>query len=172
MDKIKNYVLATAGLLILGGAVQFVRPLQADPPAKDVNVVNTSANPVPVVVQNGDADETMIITLAENLTSGPIEFDAVDVSGFRFVTFLAISGSRVELRFRFSTQAGKFSDAIPKTGISTCFLTIDQAAGCNQSTPLQLSRIAGPFLLVQILNTPEPVIDITLQVFRGYTEFS
>ena len=29
MGKIMNYLLATAGLVILGGAVQFVRPLQA-----------------------------------------------------------------------------------------------------------------------------------------------
>ena len=54
MSKLKNYVLATAGLVILGGAVHFVLPLQAAPPTKDVNVVNT---PLLVVVENGD--ETM-----------------------------------------------------------------------------------------------------------------
>jgi len=61
MDKLKNYLLATAGLLILAGAVQFVRPLQAEPLAKDVNVVNTAANPVPVVVQKGIIDIVEII---------------------------------------------------------------------------------------------------------------
>jgi len=30
MGKLKNYVLATAGLVILGGAFQFVMPLQAN----------------------------------------------------------------------------------------------------------------------------------------------
>ena len=54
MGKVKNYLLATTGLVILGGAVHFVMPLQAAPPAKDVNVVNMAANPVPVVVQNGN----------------------------------------------------------------------------------------------------------------------
>jgi len=77
MGKLKNYVLATAGLLILGGTVHFVSPLQADPPARDVNIVNT---PVPVVVENGD--ETMVITIAEDFDSGSIELDAVDVGGF------------------------------------------------------------------------------------------
>ena len=48
MSRFKNYLLATAGLMILGGAVQFVIPLQAASPAKDVNVVNT---PLLVVVQ-------------------------------------------------------------------------------------------------------------------------
>ena len=56
MIRLKNYVLATAGLVILGGAVQLVKPLQAKPP-----------------------DETMVITIAEDVTQVElIEFDAVD----------------------------------------------------------------------------------------------
>ncbi len=47
MGKLKYYLLATAGLVIIGSAVHFVRPLQADPLAKDVNITNT---PLPVVV--------------------------------------------------------------------------------------------------------------------------
>ena len=58
MSKLKTYLLATAGLVILGGVVQFVRPLQADPLEKDVNVANT---PLPVVVENGILDIVEII---------------------------------------------------------------------------------------------------------------
>ena len=45
MGKLRHYLLATAGLVIIGSAVHFVRPLQADPLAKDVNITNT---PLPV----------------------------------------------------------------------------------------------------------------------------
>jgi len=97
MGRLKNYLLATAGLVILDGAVQFVRPLQADPTARDVNIVNT---PVPVVVENGDADETMVITIAQDLTiGGPIDFDAVDMSGFRFVSFHGTSANDIAFQF-------------------------------------------------------------------------
>ena len=87
MGKLKNYLLATAGLVILGGAFHFVMPLQAVPP------------PFP--------PETMVITLAEDLTTAAItEFDAVDVSGFRFVSFLA-KGNFVgeQLQFRFLSES-------------------------------------------------------------------
>ncbi len=141
MGRFRNYVSAAAGLVILAGAFTVFGPFvdqgQADPRVKSVNVVNTplpvtgilagdvrvtntTAEPVPVEVQNGNVDETIIITLAENLeTATPTEFDAVDTSGFRFVTFLASGNFRGEtLRYSFSTQAGKFSDAIPKTKFS------------------------------------------------------
>ena len=102
MDRIKNYMLGTACLIILFGAVHLVSPLQADPVARDVNIVNT---PVPVVVENGD--ETMVITLADDLTTAAVtEFDAVDTSGFRFVSFLA-KGNFVgeQLQFRFLSES-------------------------------------------------------------------
>ena len=70
MDRFRNYITAVAGLVILAGAFTVIGPYvdqgQADPTVKDVNVVNTplpvtgdvlvtntSANPLPVVVQNG-----------------------------------------------------------------------------------------------------------------------
>ena len=57
MDKFRNYVFAVAGFVILVGTFTVIGPYvdqgQADPPVKDVIVVNTAANPVPVVVQNG-----------------------------------------------------------------------------------------------------------------------
>ena len=56
MDKFKQYLLATAGLVILVGGFTLLGPAvpqgQAVPPAKDVNVVNDANNPVPVIVQN------------------------------------------------------------------------------------------------------------------------
>jgi len=72
MDRLKNYLLATACLVILVGAFTLIGgPLvqqgQALPPARDVTVVNI---PLPVVVQNGAADGNMVITLAENLPIG------------------------------------------------------------------------------------------------------
>ncbi len=105
MKRFNNYLLAMAGLVILGGVIQFVMPLQAAPRAKD-------------------GDETMVITLAEDLTEeAPIEFDAVDTSGFKFVSFHVKTTSTGALRFRFSTQAGKFDDAIPKTNSRICNLS-------------------------------------------------
>ena len=102
MKRFNNYLLAIAGLVVFGGAVQFVIPLQAAPPAKDVNVVNT---PLSVVVENGDGDATMVITLGEDLNA-TVEFPAVDVSGFRFVSFLA-KGNFVgeQLQFRFLSES-------------------------------------------------------------------
>ena len=94
----------------------------------------------------------MVITLAEDLTTAALtEFDAVDTSGFRFVSFLAkgnFVGEPVD--FRFSTQAGKFSDDIPKSLGGSCTLT-DGAAQCfNPTGSANLHRIAGPFLLVKL----------------------
>ncbi len=128
----------------------------------DVLVTNTAAEPIPVEVQNGDADETIVITLAENLTtSNPIDFDAVDTSGFRFVTF-HVKASGGGLRFLFSTQAGKFGDFIPKTTSGKCNLGGSGATCSNPSgTGEQLHRIAGPFLLVRLLDG----LNTTLQVF-------
>ncbi|MEE8625175.1 MAG: hypothetical protein V3T19_07530 [Acidiferrobacterales bacterium] len=93
MGKFRNYVFAAAGFVILAGAFTIIGPYvdfghsKPPPSVSDVNVVNTPAEPVPVVVQNGDAGETMIITLAENLTldgnMSTSELDAVDTSGFR-----------------------------------------------------------------------------------------
>jgi len=149
MGKVKNYLLATAGLVILGGIVQFVMPLQAATPAKDVNVINT---PLQVVVENGD--ETMVITLAEDQNS-TIEFDAVDTSGFRFVSFLGRTDVNTNFSFLFSTQAGKFSDAIPKTHVTVCTIEVADGASC------QSHSISGPFLLVRLQGTTNN----TLQVF-------
>ena len=101
MGMIKNYLLATAGLVILGGAVYFVMPLQAAPPAKEVSVV-----------EYGD----MIITLVDGQNAA-IELDAVDVSGFRYVSFHGKADAVTNFGFRFSTQAGKLTDDIPKTGL-------------------------------------------------------
>ncbi len=62
MAKLKNYLLATASLVILVGALTLFSPAilqgRGRPRPKDVNVVNTSDNPVPVVVQNGDTNGT------------------------------------------------------------------------------------------------------------------
>jgi len=58
MSKLKNYLLATAGLVILGGAFTVIGPYvdlgHSKPPSSgptDVNIVNT---PLPVVVENGE----------------------------------------------------------------------------------------------------------------------
>jgi len=160
MGKLKNYLLATAGLVILGGAVQLVMPLQAASPTRDVNIVNTAEDPVPVVVENGNGNDTMVITLAENFT-GTAEFDAVDTSGFRFVSFHGIDPTpspprNPSLVFRFSTSPGKISDFIPKTTIGNCSVNTGGTA-CNDVIP----RVAGPFLLVRI----QDAINTTLQVF-------
>jgi len=161
MSKLKNYLLITAGLVILGGAVQFVMPLQADPLAKDVNITNT---PLPVVVENGNADETMVITIVEDLTQGGvIEFDAVDASGFRFVSFHGRTDINTNFNFRFSTQAGKFSDDIPKNRAAFCQINSGVGADCFnfQGQNEESFRVTGPFLLVQL----EDAQNTTVQVF-------
>jgi len=62
MDKLKNYLLATGCLVVLAGALTLMGPAvlqgREGPRPKDVNVVNTPENPVPVVVQNGDMNGT------------------------------------------------------------------------------------------------------------------
>jgi len=153
--------------VILGGVVQFVRPLQAVPLAKDVNVTNTAANPVPVVVENGDADETMGITLAEDVTQGGmIDLDAVDVSGFRFMTFHGINFvADSTFGYRFSTETGKFSDLIPKTFQASCTIKIESLGGgvdCSASTPHQSIRVTGQFLLVQLRDTNNATLQVLL----------
>ncbi len=82
MDKFKQYLLATAGLVIFIGAVTLFNPVQITgaPPAKDVNVVNTplsvdlattanvnvvndANNPVPVMVQTADAETAQLVEI-------------------------------------------------------------------------------------------------------------
>ena len=94
MEKFKQYLLATIGLVIFIGAVTLFNPVQITgaPPVKDVNIANTPENPVPVVVQNGSTDDTVLITLAENLAlarDASIQLDTIDVRGFRTVSILA-----------------------------------------------------------------------------------
>ena len=75
----------------------------------------------------------MVITLAEDLDDeAPIELDAVDTSGFRFVSFHGRTDGSSSLQFRFSTQAGKFSDDIPRTSSFSCSFSE------NTGTVLQL----------------------------------
>jgi hypothetical protein len=78
MDKLKNYLLPTACLVILVGALTLIGgPLvqqgQAVPPDRDVTVVNTSTNPVPVVVQNGNTNGTiseLVVFVTANVDGG------------------------------------------------------------------------------------------------------
>jgi len=157
MGELRNYLLATAGLLILGGAVQFVRPLQAAPLA-DVNVIITAANPVPGVAENGDAPESMVITLVKDLDTRGIDLDPVDVSGFRFVWFHGKTdggeGGGRSFAFRFSTQPGEVGCTItPKKGVN--------CDGYKPFPPFKWIRVAGPFLHVRV----NAGAKTTLQVF-------
>jgi len=143
MGKLKNYLLATASLLVLVGAITVIGPY-----------VNLGHSKPP------QADDTMVITLAENFT-GTAEFDAVDTSGFRFVSFHGIDPTpspprNPSLVFRFSTSPGKISDFIPKTTIGNCSVNTG-GTSCNDVIP----RVAGPFLLVRI----QDALNTTLQVF-------
>ena len=60
MGRFGNYVSAAAGLVILAGAFTVIGPYvnqgQADPPVKNVNVVNT---PLPTTVQSGNINATV-----------------------------------------------------------------------------------------------------------------
>ena len=151
MSKFRNYVFTAAGLVILAGAFTVIGPY-----------VDLGHSKPP------QADETMVITIAQDLTQGGVnEFDAVDVSGFRFVTFhikTATSPTVPQLKFRFSTQAGRFSDAIPRTFAIECNTLTLQGVECfkpgNPTRELAFP-IAGPFLLVQL----QDANDTTLQVF-------
>ncbi|MCZ6622846.1 MAG: hypothetical protein O7B35_01205 [Deltaproteobacteria bacterium] len=62
MGKLRNYIFAVAGFVILAGVFTVIGPYvdqgQADPPVKDVNVVNT---PLPVEVQARTLDIVEII---------------------------------------------------------------------------------------------------------------
>jgi len=59
MGKFRNYVFAAAGFVILAGVFTVFGPYvdlghsKPPPSVSDVNVVNTPAEPIPVVVQNG-----------------------------------------------------------------------------------------------------------------------
>ena len=66
MGRFRNYIFAVAGFVILASAFTVIGPYvdigqSADPPVKDVAVVNT---PLPVVVQNGDKDVIVVNTAA------------------------------------------------------------------------------------------------------------
>jgi len=183
MNKLKNYLLATACLVILVAALTLmggplVQQGQAVPPTQNVTVVNTTENPVPVVVENGDMDGTMVVTLAEGLEfvgAQSFELDPLEVGDFRFVSFLgnrSIDDGVMLLEFAFSTEPGaRFSDAVPKLTLGQC--SIRKTGGANQGvTDCRIAstntdgvhRVAGPFLMVRLTNdSGSPMI--TLKAF-------
>jgi len=147
MGKLKNYVLATAGLVILGGAFTVIGPY-----------VDLGHSKPP------QADETTVITLVEDLTQGGItEFDAVDMTGFRFVSFHGRTDINIIFIFRYSTQSGRFSDDIPKNKAAFCQVNSGVGAECFNFQGMHESsfRVSGPFLLVQL----EDAQNTTVQVF-------
>jgi len=147
MNKLKTYVLATAGLFIIGAAFTVIGPY-----------VDLGHSKPP------QADETMVITIVEDLTQGGItEFDAVDMTGFRFVSFHGRTDINIDFNFRFSTQAGRFSDDIPKNRLAFCRVNSGVGADCFNFQGMNESsfRVSGPFLLVQL----EDAQNTTVQVF-------
>ncbi len=176
MNKLKNYLLATGCLVILAGVLTLFSPVvqqgQAVTPPKDVTVVNTSTNPVPVVVQNGDADGNVVITLAENLSIGAqqtIELVSPDVSSFHFVSFLASSSNgdaEFLMEFAWFTESGQFSDPVPRQFGGECAIDDDLpgTAGPFVGVRCGVFRVAGPFLPVSITNTKISA-NLTLKAF-------
>ena len=158
MNNLKQYLLATGCFVILVGVFTLMSPtvLQGDEGDDDgpnnVNVVNT---PLPVVVQNG----TMVETLVTD-GDGAVEFNAVNVREFRFVSLLGKTETSTSVEFAFSTEPGKFSDNIPKVAIATCELfgpaTFPSGVrNCsafdgNGEPPEAGFRVAGPYLLVRL----------------------
>ncbi len=162
MDRFRNYISVAAGLVILAGAFTVIGPYvdqgQADPPVKDVNIVNTplpvtgvlvrdvlvtntADEPIPVVVQNGDADnadETML--LSEGITLGDgetLELDSVEMRGFTALTFLGAANCTApgpldfRVEWRFLVAPGTYSSPIAKVGGGgSCSLRGGDAANC------------------------------------------
>ncbi len=88
MEKFKQYLLATVGLVIFISAATLLYPvpITGAPPAKDVNVVNTplsvdlastanvnvvndASSPVPVTVQNADAETAQLVEIVGTVGS-------------------------------------------------------------------------------------------------------
>ena len=173
MGRFRNYISAAAGFVILAGAFTVFGPYvdqgQADPPVKDVNVVNI---PLPVVVQNGNENGTAsLITLAEDLeipAAGSVELDSVEVGNFRFVSFLGISEpTNTFLVFAFSTESGVISDPIPKNIFVTCNIGGSPSAiNCSSNADSGDFRVQGPFLAVKIINPSSTVLgNVTLKAY-------
>ena len=99
MGKLKNYLLTTTCLVILVGALTLFSPVvqqvQGDPPTRDVNVVNTPTNPVPVVVQNGDADgvATELFELVVLNVTGTVNLFTVPTDKRLLITDVIVSGA-------------------------------------------------------------------------------
>lgn len=70
MSRVKNYVVAAVGLVILASALVFSNPSTVNsaptPPTTPVNVVNTPDNPVPTAAQG-----TTLITGSVGISGTP-----------------------------------------------------------------------------------------------------
>ena len=168
MGKLKSYLAATGCFVILVGVLTLMSPtvLQGDEGDDDgpnnVNVVNTTANPIPVVVQNGDANGTAVVPLAEDLPFGGsenIEFAPVNLDTFRFVSFLG-NGSvntNMEIDFVFSTESALVSSSVPRLAGGRCVLRPEGVRECRiipggTQPAVEAFRVAGRFLAVRITN--------------------
>ena len=91
MNKLKSYLVATGCFVILVGVFTLMSPtvLQGDDDdgPNNVNVVNPPESPIPVVVQNGDADGAveLIEFVVEDLTEGQTQLLFTVPPGFRLV---------------------------------------------------------------------------------------
>ena len=104
----------------------------------------------------------MVITLGEDVNGENVFFD-VDVSGFRFVSFHSKTDRSATLFFRFSTQEGNFNDVIPRTNSFGCNIA-SSGANCqtNDGVPFHSFRVAGPFLLVQLVDAQNTTVQVFL----------
>jgi len=165
-----NHSLIT--LIILG--LLFIPSTVSAQPVKDVNIANTPENPVPVVVQNGSTDDTVLITLAEDVALArdtSIQLDNIDVRGFRTVSILAhaepdTGGNNTKGigRFAMHWAVDEFGSILnPIEGLRRgpgC--EFDTGTNCENLDPF---LVAGPFLSMRLFSVGQVDGSFTVRVF-------
>ena len=162
MLTLKNTLLASATLAIIVTvfAVGTPEPLEGQPRAREVLVVNPDSAPVPVTVQDGASEDTLL-TLVQDASAfsggAPVLFGPVDVREYRTVSFVATTSvastvGTTRVRLGFAGEPGEITD--PLTTRSLFFSGEVGPYGLQQTTGnpnASTVPIGGPYLVGEVI---------------------